>query len=133
MSKPRTETFALEKIYFLIFGMLNFLVTNTGLFFALKIIPMQMATGAAVILNFFFGYLLNRYHVFSRRPWVFKNQKKYFLRYGIVAFGSWVLYISFIPILCTTAKISTSIAAIAMIPILTIYSFLMQSHFVFKD
>lgn len=121
-----------EKAYFLLFGAINFLLTNIGLFFALKIIPVQAATGAAVIFNFFIGYLLNRYYVFSSRPELNHGEKKYLLRYAIVALGSWILYISCIPILCNTIGISASIAAIAMIPILTIYSFIMQSHFVFR-
>lgn len=133
MRKPKSQTLKPEKIYFLGFGILNFLITNAGLFFALKVIPMQAATSAAVIFNFCFGYLLNRYYVFSSRPWIIKSQRKYLFRYGLVALGSWLLYITCIPVLCSTARISTSIAAMAMIPILTIYSFSMQSHFVFKD
>ena len=122
-----------EKISFIVFGLLNFTITNLGLIAMLLFIPVALATGISVATNFLIGFYFNKDKVFARRPWLRQSQKIYFYRYGLVAIGSWLIYVTFIPLISQLLQANNSTSAIILIPILTIYSFLLQSHFVFKD
>mgnify|MGYP001164063644 CR=1 FL=1 len=123
----------IERYSFLIFGFVNFLVTNLLLVGLLSIAsPTFLASGLAVLFNFILGYFLNRNFVFSRRDWLHKHNKYYMLKYGFVALGSWLIYIICIPLICELLDTTKNIAAITLIPVLTIYSYLMQSRLVFN-
>ena len=123
----------IERYSFLIYGFVNFLATNLLLVGLLSIAsPTFLASGFAVLFNYLFGYFLNRNHVFSRRDWLQKNNRYYMLKYGFVALGSWLIYIICIPLIYELLDVTKSIAAIILIPILTIYSYFMQSRLVFN-
>ena len=123
----------IERYSFLIYGFVNFLATNLLLVGLLSISsPTFIASGFAVLFNFLFGYFLNRNLVFSRRDWLHKNNKYYMLKYGIVALGSWFIYMICIPLICELLNTTKSISAITLIPVLTIYSYFMQSRLVFN-
>ena len=123
----------IERYSFLIYGFVNFLATNLLLVGLLSIAsPTFLASGLAVLFNYLFGYFLNRNLVFSRRDWLHKNNKYYMLKYGFVALGSWLIYIICIPLICELLDTTKNIAAITLIPVLTIYSYLMQSRLVFN-
>ena len=123
----------IERYSFLIYGFVNFLATNLLLVVLLSIgSPTFLSTGLAVLFNYLFGYFVNRNLVFSRRDWLQKNNKYYMLKYGFVALGSWLIYIICIPLICELLDTMKSIAAIILIPFLTIYSYLMQSRLVFN-
>ena len=123
----------IERYSFLIYGFVNFLATNLLLVGLLSIAsPTFLASGFAVLFNFLFGYFLNRNLVFSRRDWLQKHNRYYMLKYGFVALGSWLIYIICIPIIYELLDVTKSIAAIILIPVLTIYSYLMQSRLVFN-
>jgi len=122
-----------ERYSFLIYGFMNFLATNLLLVVLLSTAsPTFLASGLAVLFNYLFGYFLNRNLVFSRRDWLHKDNKYYMLKYGFVALGSWLIYIICIPLICELLDTTKGIAAIALIPVLTIYSYLMQSRLVFN-
>ena len=122
-----------ERYSFLIYGFMNFLATNLLLVVLLSTAsPTFISSGLAVLFNYLFGYFLNRNLVFSRRDWLHKDNKRYMLKYGFVASGSWLIYIVLIPLICEVLDTTRSIAAITLIPFLTIYSYLMQSRLVFN-
>ena len=123
----------IERYSFLIYGFVNFLATNLLLVGLLSIAsPTFLASGLAVLFNYLFGYFLNRNLVFGRRGWLQKDNKYYMLKYGFVALGAWLIYIICIPLICELLDTTKSIAAIALIPVLAIYSYLMQSRLVFN-
>ena len=123
----------IERYLFLICGFVNFLATNLLLVSLLSItFPTFLASGLAVSFNYLFGYFLNRNLVFSRRGWLQKHNKYYMLKYGLVALGSWLIYMTCIPLICELLNITKGFAAITLIPVLTVYSYLMQSRLVFN-
>ena len=123
----------IERYLFLLYGFVNFLVTNLLLVGLLSIAtPTFLASGFAVLFNFLFGYFLNRNLVFNRRDLLHNSNKYYMLKYGLVALGSWFVYMICIPLICELLNTTKSIAAITLIPVLTIYSYLMQSRLVFN-
>ena len=122
-----------ERYLFLIYGFVNFLATNLLLVVLLSIgSPTFLSSGLAVLFNYLFGYFVNRNLVFNRRNWLHKDNKCYMLKYGFVALGSWLIYIICIPLICELLDTTKSIAAITLIPVLTIYSYIMQSRLVFS-
>ena len=124
----------IEKYLFILYGCLNFAATNLLIVGLLSMsFPVFMASGLAVLFNFIFGYLLNRNLVFNGRKWLQKRNSVYLIRYAMVGFGSWVIYILFIPSISHVLNISESMAALTLIPFLTAYSYLMQSRIVFKN
>lgn len=122
-----------ERYSFLICGFANFILTNLLLISLLSItLPTYLASGLTVLFNFILGYFINRNLVFRRRNWLQKQNNYYMLKYGVVALGSWFIYIICIPLICELLDTTKSIAAITLIPALTIYSYIMQSRLVFN-
>ena len=121
-----------KQALFIICGGFNFLASNLTLLFLLPKINTSIASGVSVGINFFLGYLLNRNFVFKKQKYLGYDNFMYFSRYLLVSIGSWMIYIISIPLLHNTLHISKQTAAIALIPFLTIYSYLCQSRFVFK-
>ena len=121
-----------EKLRFLVFGVINFTATNLILVLLLPTIPTSLASGSAVIFNFLLGYFFNRYQVFGNRSFLSGKNYRYLKLYALVALGSWIIYMICIPILSSYLNVSKVISALLLIPILTIYSYLMQSRMVFN-
>ena len=121
-----------EALRFLVFGGINFAATNLMLILLLQTIPTSLASGCAVISNFLLGYFFNRYQVFRGRSYLSQKNQRYLRLYACVALGSWIIYVICIPLLSSYLNISKSISALLLIPVLTIYSYLMQSRIVFN-
>ena len=121
-----------KQLLFIICGAFNFIISNSILLLLLPRINTSTASGISVGLNFFLGYILNRNFVFQRRKQLGQGNFVYFYRYLVIAIGSWIIYMISIPLLHNTFQVSKQVAAIILIPFLTVYSYLSQSRFVFK-
>ena len=121
-----------KKLLFIICGAFNFIISNSILLLLLPRINTSTASGISVGLNFFLGYILNRNFVFQKRKQLGQGNFVYFYRYLVIAIGSWIIYMISIPLLHNTFQVSKKVAAIILIPFLTVYSYLSQSRFVFK-
>tara|TARA_Y100001978_G_C23667553_1_gene421988 strand:+ start:341 stop:724 length:384 start_codon:yes stop_codon:yes gene_type:complete len=116
-----------EKRLFLIFGILNFLITNIVLQILLLIIPTLFATVFSQIINLLIGYYLYGKKVFKfgrLNKFVFK---KYFFLASILWILNFTLIESFFYI-----GVNKNLTAICIIPILVLISYLSQRNFVFK-
>ena len=101
---------------FFIFGIINLLITNLILQISLLILPIWISTLISQIINYILGFYLYGKFVFKKNKTVTKNAIKYL----IVALFSWKF------------GYKESIAAIIVIPLLVIYSFIAQKYFVFR-
>ncbi len=116
-----------EKRLFLIFGILNFLVTNFVLQISLLILPILIATILSQIVNAFIGFYLYGKKVFKFGRLNIFTFKKYIL----LALSLWILNYSFIQSLFYYG-INKNFAALIIIPFLVSISFLGQKYFVFN-
>tara|TARA_Y100001933_G_C18637943_1_gene413255 strand:- start:125 stop:508 length:384 start_codon:yes stop_codon:yes gene_type:complete len=116
-----------EKRLFLIFGILNFLITNIVLQVLLFLIPTLFATVFSQIVNLLIGYFLYGKKVFKfnkLNKFVFK---KYLFLASILWILNFVLIQSFFYI-----GLNKNLTAICIIPLLVAISYLSQRNFVFK-
>ena len=116
-----------EKRLFLIFGILNFLITNIVLQVLLLLIPTLLATVFSQIVNLLIGYFLYGKKVFKfnkLNKFVFK---KYLFLASILWILNFVLIQSFFYI-----GLNKNLTAICIIPLLVAISYLSQRNFVFK-
>ena len=116
-----------EKRLFLIFGIINFLITNIFLQIALLIIPTFLATVLSQIINFLIGYYL-----YGKKVFKIKNLNNYvFKKFLLLALFLWLLNFGFIQTFFYYGY-NKNLTAILFIPILVCISFLTQKYFVFK-
>ena len=108
---------------FFIFGIINLLITNLMLQISLLILPIWISTLVSQIIIYLYGKF-----VFKKNKTVTKNA----LKYLIVALFSWIINTTFIYLLSYLLSYKESIAAIIVIPLLVIYSFIAQKYFVFR-
>ena len=113
---------------FFIFGIINLLITNLILQISLLILPIWISTLISQIINYILGFYLYGKFVFKKNKTVTKNA----LKYLIVALFSWKINTIFIYLLSYLFGYKESIAAIIVIPLLVIYSFIAQKYFVFR-
>ena len=116
-----------EKRLFLLFGILNFLVTNITLQVLLFLIPTIFATIFSQLVNLIIGY-----HLYGKKVFKFNKLnnsvfKRYLLLSSILWFLNFVLIQSFF-----YYGINKNLAAIFIIPFLVLISFLSQKYFIFK-
>ena len=116
-----------KKRLFIIYGILNFLITNFVLHLSLFLIPIILATALSTITNIFIGFYLYGKKVFR----VIKFSRKSLLYYLILSFCSWSLNFLFIKIM-SEFGIQRNLAAIIIIPILSILSYVNLNKFVFS-
>ena len=116
-----------EKRLFLIFGILNFLITNVVLQILLLLIPTLFATVLSQTVNVLIGYFLYAKKVFKLKELNKFVFKKYLFLASILWMLNFVLIQSFFYI-----GINKNITAISIIPLLVIISYLSQRNFVFK-
>ena len=116
-----------SKRNFLILGFFNFLITNIILQILLLISSISIATFISQFTNITIGYFLYSKFVFLVKNKNFKN----FLKYFIIAMITWQLNYFSINYLYNKLSFNKNIAAILMIPILTLISFLLQKYYVF--
>ena len=112
---------------FLILGFFNFLITNIILQILLLISSISIATFISQFTNITIGYFLYSKFVFLVQNKNFKN----FLKYFMIALLTWQLNYFSINYLYNKLSFNKNIAAILMIPILTLISFLAQKYYVF--
>ena len=116
-----------QKRLFLIFGIINFLITNIFLQIALLIIPTFFATVLSQILNIFIGYYL-----YGKKVFKLNNLNNFILKkYLLLALLLWSLNFGFIQTFFYFG-VNKNLTAISVIPILVFISFLTQKYYVFK-
>ncbi len=113
---------------FLFFGLINLFFTNLNLQISLLYLPIWLCTLLSQIINLLIGFYLYGKFVFKKNTKSLKN----FFKYLLIAIFSWILNTTLIYILSIMIGYSENFAAIIVIPILVIYSFLAQKYFVFK-
>ena len=116
-----------EKRLFLLFGILNFLITNVILQILLLLIPTLFATIISQTVNVLIGYFLYGKKVFKFKELNKFVFKKYFFLASILWMLNFVLIQSFFYV-----GVNKNITAISIIPLLVIISYLSQRNFVFK-
>lgn len=116
-----------EKRLFLIFGILNFSITNVILQILLLLTPTLFATIISQTVNLLIGYFLYGKKVFKFKGLNKVIFKKYLLQATILWLLNFVLIQSFFYI-----GVNKNITAISIIPLLVIISYLSQRNFVFK-
>ena len=116
-----------EKRLFLIFGILNFLITNIVLQISLLLIPTLFATVFSQTLNLLIGFFLYGKKVFKFNRLNKLVFKKYFFLASILWILNFALIQSFFYI-----GINKNLTAICIIPLLVAISYFSQRNFVFK-
>ena len=116
-----------EKRLFLIFGILNFLITNVILQILLLLTPTLFATIISQTVNVLIGYFL-----YGKKVFKFKKLNKFvFKKYFFLALILWMLNFVLIQSFFYIG-VNKNITAISIIPLLVIISYLSQRNFVFK-
>ena len=116
-----------EKRLFLIFGILNFLITNIVLQILLVLIPTLFATVFSQIVNLILGYFL-----YGKKVFKFNKLNKFvFKKYLLLASILWILNFGLIQSFFYIG-INKNLTAICLIPLLVTISYLSQRNFVFK-
>ena len=118
-----------EKFRFLIYGTFNTLVTNIILQLFLIISSVPFATFISQSANLLIGFYLYGKKVFKAR---FLSKNKLLL-YFFLAIISWQINTFLILFLSSKIKLSNNLSAILILPILAIWSYLMQKIFIFKE
>lgn len=116
-----------EKRRFLIYGVLNFMVTNLSLQIMLLYFETYLATLISQFINISIGFFIYGKKVFKVKKFTFISGFNYIL----LAIFLWIINYSFINHLFRNG-INKNIAAIIIIPILVIISFCGQKYFVFR-
>ena len=122
-SPNRTKT----KRLFLIFGIINFLITNIILQIALLFLPTFFATVLSQLVNFSIGYYLYGKKVFN----VTKLNNFIFKKYLILSVILWLLNFCFIELFFLYG-LNKNLSAIIIIPFLVSLSYLSQKYLIFK-
>ena len=112
---------------FFILGTVNFLITNILLQWLLIFNTVYLATFFSQLLNFLIGYYLYSKFVFLVKAKDFS----FFSKYISLALFSWQINSISINFLYDRFLVSKNLAALIMIPVLTIFSFLVQKYYVF--
>ena len=116
-----------EKRLFLIYGILNFLITNTTLQLSLLFLPTLIATVLSQIVNLILGYYIYGKKVFKLK----RLNNLVFKKYLFLAVIIWILNFSLIQTFFYYG-VNKNLTAILIIPFLVIISFLSQKNYVFK-
>ncbi len=117
------------KSKFLFFGILNFLITQIILGLTLLFFPIYFATFISQTTNVGIGYF-----IYSR--FVFDFKKKYssenFILYSSYAIFIWLVNWFTIYFINFYFNINKNLIAILILPILVVFSYLVQKHIIFK-
>ena len=116
-----------EKRLFLLYGIINFFITNCVLHISLLILPTLISTSLSQFVNIFLGYYLYGKKVFKFK----KLGNIVFRKYVLLALILWILNYSFIQILFQSG-VNKNLTAIMIIPFLVAISYLTQKNYVFK-
>ena len=116
-----------KQLYFLIFGILNFLITNLVLQVSLLFLPIFISTIISHFINIILGCILYGRRVFGVKKITLKILK----RYLILAIFLWVTNASLISFLYKMG-INKNIAALLLVPLLVVISYSTYNKYVFK-
>ena len=123
----RKYEFQNEQILFLIYGALNFLVTNVFLHIFLLLVPIIIATILSQTVNIIIGFYLYGKSVFK----VNNLNNLVFKRYLLLAIILWMLNFSFIQSFFYVG-VHKNLTAVIIVPFLVIISYISQKYYVFK-
>ena len=119
-----------QKRRFSLAGITNVILTNAVLqaLLASNVVNIAVATLTSQAVNTIFGYTIYGKLVFKAQG---LRQKKPVIRYTLLMTAMWILNTGGIE-LGATANISKNIAALAMVPILAVLSYIAQKNWVFR-
>ena len=115
-----------RKRLFLLYGITNFLITNSVLHLLLLVIPIFLATIASQITNLIIGFYLYGKKVFKMKNLTYQEFRKYIL----LASFNWTLNYVSIRFMYENG-INKNLAAIFTIPFLVLISYLSQRRYIF--
>ena len=118
-----------EKFRFLIYGTINTLTTNIILQFFLLISSVPIATFISQGSNLLIGFFLYGKRVFKIKV-LTKNK---LLLYFFLAIVSWQINTFLILFLSSKIDLSKNLSAILILPMLAVWSYLMQKIFIFNE
>ena len=116
-----------KKKLFVIFGLINLLLTNIILQVLLLIVPTILATFSSQLFNFLFGFYIYGKKVFKVKYLNKRQFMKYFLLSILVWNINW-LTINYVSMFVY----SKNIIALFLVPPLALISYISQKYFVFK-
>ena len=125
-NKSRFNLINDKKVLFLIYGLINLLITNFLLQISLLFLPTIFATFISQIFNLNFGFYLYGLKVFK----VKFLDKKIYLKYLFFHFLLWILNWFLINYIYSY-NISKNLAALFVVPFLALISFVYQKNIVF--
>ena len=115
-----------EKL-FLVYGIFNFLITNSILQISLLIMPTLFATVLSQSTNLIIGFYIYGKKVFKLN----RLNKQFFKKYLFLALILWLLNFSVIELFFYFG-INKNLSAVIIIPPLVILSYFSQKNYVFK-
>ena len=115
-----------RKRLFLLYGIANFLITNSVLHILLLVIPIFLATIVSQITNLVIGFYLYGKKVFKMNNLTFKELSKYILLASFI----WIINYTSIKFMYANG-INKNLAAIFNIPFLVLISYFFQRKYVF--
>ena len=116
-----------QKKLFIVFGFLNFLITNAVLQISLLFTPILFSTILSQIINVLIGYYMYGKKVFKLN----KLTNRVFRKYFILAFILWILNFYIIRSFFYFG-VNKNLTALLVIPLLVAISYSFQKRFVFK-
>ena len=115
-----------RKRLFLLYGIANFLITNSVLHLLLLVIPIFLATIASQITNLIIGFYCYGKKVFKMKNLTYQEFRKYIL----LASFNWTLNYVSIRFMYENG-INKNLAAIFTIPFLVLISYSFQRRYIF--
>ena len=115
-----------RKRLFLLYGITNFLITNSVLHLLLLVIPIFLATIASQITNLIIGFYFYGKKVFKMKNLTYQEFRKYIL----LASFNWTLNYVSIRFMYENG-IGKNLAAIFTIPFLVLISYFSQRRYIF--
>ena len=115
-----------RKRLFLLYGITNFLITNSILHLLLLFIPISLATIASQITNLIIGFYLYGKKVFKMKNLTYQE----FSKYVLLASFNWTLNYISIRFMYENG-INKNLAAIFTIPFLVLISYSFQRKYIF--
>ena len=125
-NKSRFNLIDNKKVLFLIYGLINLLITNLILQISLLFLSTIFATFISQIFNLNFGFYLYGLKVFKVK---FLGKKIYF-KYLFFHFLLWILNWFLINYIYSY-NVSKNLAALSVVPFLALISFVYQKNIVF--
>ena len=116
-----------QKKLFIMFGFLNFLITNAVLQISLLFAPILFSTILSQMINLFIGYYIYGKKVFKLN----KLTNLVFRKYFILALILWILNFCIIRSFFYFG-VNKNLTALLVIPLLVVISYFFQKRFVFK-